>query len=688
MEAPSPPRSLQGGESPLVSAISTGRQQPLPSHSRNHHEIVVHNPPRSRLDSTSVHRQDVSTFATFHQQEAIGILRHFDDRSILDWLTLLRSLQPGYQHCAHPGGLPREHFNAVAFLKDCPNGLILAWLDIARCNGKQASSRSSQRSSGISLATTANSSKLTRSLDSTSRTSTTSLGPHLSYNNDRTSHSTLSSSSTRGPGLSFLSLSREPSISETASHTSTSGSHTYWCTVCEHRRAFRTCDGWKRHMKEHEASYICMPYGPMESTDIGSKCGFCDTPDPSEDHLASHSYTLCEGKLLTARSYSRKSQLTKHLGIHGSPDPSALADRWRCTLLNKRFFSCGFCVNIFTKHSELLHHLDIVHFRHSQDIAEWDCNKVIMGLLLSPKIWMHWKKISSCHCLTDGARFTWNPSVARDLQMRLEVCEEAAEGLARTAFNECVCEWSQGFTEDIGAVSNPTEQYMNNNPNILEYQGQAATSRISSSDPECPSTVVSGLPNSRLAYGQTPVMPWTALDRGNRLGSSPATTGMRHDQAQSSHLDHAMDLSQDHRYAQFPSHVPGTSTHFHCDNGNIPRDLHLRNMPTQLDSSAFESWQASNTGIGRSHQPDPSTTQPRRQDPQGEQSHGIGSTLVLATSHNGSAHTQSMDASAPKRGKSPSIIAQLKRNSSRGRLREPAPESPEPTDMDIDLDFG
>ena len=140
MEAPSPPRSLQDGASPLVSAVSTGRQQPLPSHSRNHHQIVVHNSPRNRLNSTSVNRQDVSTFPTLHQQEAISILRHFDNRSILDWLTFLRSLQPGYQHCTRPGGLPGEQFNAVSYLRDCPNGLILAWLELARCNGQSCSS--------------------------------------------------------------------------------------------------------------------------------------------------------------------------------------------------------------------------------------------------------------------------------------------------------------------------------------------------------------------------------------------------------------------------------------------------------------------------------------------------------------------------------------------------------------------
>ena len=431
-------------------------------------------------------------------------------------------------------------------------------------------------------------------------------------------------------------------------------------------------------MKEHETSYICMPYGPVERTEVGLKCVFCDTADPSEDHLATHSYTLCESKLLTARSYSRKCQLTKHLGIHGFSNPSALADKWHCTLLNKRFFSCGFCVNIFTAHSELLHHLDVLHFRHSQDVAEWDCNKVITGLLLSPEIGKQWRKILSYHCLTDDARITWDLSVARDLQMRLETCEEAADVLALAAFNKCVCEWSQGFTENAGAVSNSTEQHLGNGPNILGYQDQAATSQLSSSDSECPTTDFTGLANSRLAYGQASVIPWTALDGGNK---------MRHDQADSSRLGSAMDFSQDHRDAQFPSYVPDTSTHFRRDHGTIPYNLHLRTMPTQLDSSAFETWQASNTGIGRSHQLDPSTTQPRRQDPQGQQSHGIGSTPVLATSHNSSAHTHSMGTSTPNRGKSPSIVAQLKKSFSRGRLREPAPESLEPMDMDIDLDF-
>ena len=415
----------------------------------------------------------------------------------------------------------------------------------------------------------------------------------------------------------------------------------------------------------------------MERTEIGLKCVFCDTADPSEDHLATHSYVLCASKLLTARSYSRKSQLTKHLGSHGSPNPSALADKWRCTLLNKRFFSCGFCVNLFTAHSELLHHLDIVHFRHSQDVAEWDRNKVITGLLLSPEIGKQWKKILSYHRLTDDARITWDLSVARDLQMRLETCEEAADVLALAAFNKCVCEWSQGITENAGAVSNSTE-HLGNGPNILGYQDQATTSQLSSSDPECPTTGFAGLPNSRLAYGQASVIPWTVLDGGNR---------MHHDQADTSHLGSAIDFGRDHCDAQFPSYVPNTSTHFCRDHENIPYDLHLRNMPTQLDSSAFEFWQASNAGIGRSHQIDPSTTQPRRQHPQGEQSHGIGSTPVLATSYNSPAQTQSMGTSPPNRGKSPSFVAQLKRNFSRGRLREPAPESLVSMDMDTDLDF-
>ena len=135
MEAPSPPRSFQGGESPLVSVISASHQQSLPVHSRPRHRIVVHNPPRSSLNSTSVNRQDISTFPTPLQQEAIGILRDFDDRTIFDWLTLLRSLQPGYQHCTQPGGLPGEQFNAISSFRDCPNRLILAWLNLARCVG-------------------------------------------------------------------------------------------------------------------------------------------------------------------------------------------------------------------------------------------------------------------------------------------------------------------------------------------------------------------------------------------------------------------------------------------------------------------------------------------------------------------------------------------------------------------------
>ena len=550
--------------------------------------------------------------------------------------------------------------------------------------GRRAGSRTSPRNSGHSNQTTGNSNEWTKSLSSTSRTSATSLGPPSSYN-DRTSDGTPTSSSNRGPGFSFLNLSREPSISETASLTSNSGSYTYWCTVCEHCRAFQTCDGWKRHMKEHETSYICMPYGPMEPTEIGPKCVFCGTPDPNEDHLATHNHALCVGKLITARSYSRRSHLLKHLRNHGTHSPGALADKWRCTLLNKRFFSCGFCVSLFTAHSGLLNHLDLVHFRHSQDVSEWDCNKVIKGLLLSAEVEKHWRRIMSFYPLADSARITWDLSVVKDLQMRLEICEEAAEVLAQAAFNKSVCGWPQSISADSCAASSSTDQQMDTGLNLLEYQHKVATSQLPSADSTHLVTGSTGFPTSNMAYGQASDIPWTALDGGNRLNSSLAVSGVPQDQAQFFEQANAMDLGQDNHGTQIPYYLRNTNKH--CGRYNheyVPSGLHPRNMPTQIDSSTFRSWQASTTNTGLYHQLNFSTINGNHHTSRIERSHNTGSTGAIATSDNGPAPTQSIGTSPPTRGKSPSIVAHLKRSFSRGKLREPAPEPPEPMDIDLD----
>lgn len=75
------------------------------------------------------------TPSSFHRAALIH-LRGTEDGTILAWLSLLRSLEPGYQHVSRPGGLTNQQFDAVFVLLDCPNDLILDWLQEIRCSGR------------------------------------------------------------------------------------------------------------------------------------------------------------------------------------------------------------------------------------------------------------------------------------------------------------------------------------------------------------------------------------------------------------------------------------------------------------------------------------------------------------------------------------------------------------------------
>ena len=82
------------------------------------------------------------------------------------------------------------------------------------------------------------------------------------------------------------------------------GHYPYSCFRCEAPRAFGTCDGWKRHMREHETVFPCR------------QCEYSDTAR-------------------NARSYTRKANLVEHLfDTHNmsDSDASARAHTW-CELI-------------------------------------------------------------------------------------------------------------------------------------------------------------------------------------------------------------------------------------------------------------------------------------------------------------------------------------------------------------------
>lgn len=234
--------------------------------------------------------------------------------------------------------------------------------------------------------------------------------------------------------------------------------HIHWCYECDKR--VNTCDGWKRHMKEHETYYMCMPMGSVEDTAYGPQCAFCGIKNPDHDHLASHQASLCSSTKGAARK-SRKSLMVDHLALHGVHDTAAsdLADKWQCTR-NRRAFACGFCIKAFHTLDEQLHHIDSEHFKNGQGKSEWDTNKVVKGLLRQPKVIRFWQKLlaTNIHLLED--RLHWEPPAAETLESKLGAGHESGADLALTAFGLSVYDSQPSFHDASPTITPSLLQHM------------------------------------------------------------------------------------------------------------------------------------------------------------------------------------------------------------------------------------
>ncbi|KAK3169303.1 hypothetical protein OEA41_008686 [Lepraria neglecta] len=190
-----------------------------------------------------------------------------------------------------------------------------------------------------------------------------------------------------------------------ASNETSNHQHSHGCFRCGISQTFDTCDGWKRHMKEHETVFPCRQ---------------------------------CEDSATAARnprSYTRKANLVNHLiDTHNMSDSeaSAQADTCRKTV-KKKYFSCGFCVSLFGNIVDQLNHIDTEHFRYRQDISGWNISKVIRGLIQQPGVSRLWQNFFGVG--------TWNDSVARNLQLRLELSVESAEVLAAATKSQVI--WTE-----------------------------------------------------------------------------------------------------------------------------------------------------------------------------------------------------------------------------------------------------
>ena len=209
------------------------------------------------------------------------------------------------------------------------------------------------------------------------------------------------------------SISRNSDFSRDSGYVSINGGllasvpHSHWCPTCKSPQAYATCDGWKRHMKEHEVTYPCL------------KC----KSQANQNHAV-------------ARTYVRKFDLVQHIKKkHSDCDPSVEADSWRQTN-KKKFYSCGFCMCLCETFSHYLNHIDHVHFRIFKTLKDWDENKVILGLLQQPGVQAVWRRILASHSISSRMEISisWKFPVIGDLRRRLELSEETPESLAMSAW--------------------------------------------------------------------------------------------------------------------------------------------------------------------------------------------------------------------------------------------------------------
>jgi len=70
------------------------------------------------------------------QQASIVVLQDLDDEFIFACLAKVRTVQDGLESLCQAGLLSSQQIDSILALSGCPIGLVLAWLNSARYNGK------------------------------------------------------------------------------------------------------------------------------------------------------------------------------------------------------------------------------------------------------------------------------------------------------------------------------------------------------------------------------------------------------------------------------------------------------------------------------------------------------------------------------------------------------------------------
>ena len=381
------------------------------------------------------------------QQNAVAILQRFPIPTVSALLAAFRSSS---QFTGIADHLSLQEQKSLFSLKGCPEPLVFQWLNSGRSRGEYPTTRIlvSRLMAIIGISTTSQESRSTdfstqglglprapdlyRAPSSNLHPSTAVLDGPLLFRTDPTICST---SMSQCGSLPFVDQPGSVPIHGQGPVATAYNDHLHWCVVCDDPGEIKTCDGFKRHMREHETGFYCMLKGPVVDTENRPKCVFCNVLHPDSEHLGTHNIYLCINKSLADRSYSRKELLAKHLKHHGIVEASLLADQWRYTT-NKKSFACGFCGSYYDSLVEQINHIDVMHYRFLENINNWDSNKAIRGLLSQPGMKDCWRILLATNPYLLGSSLTWKPTLAKALQLRLERSEETSETLFTAAIDQ------------------------------------------------------------------------------------------------------------------------------------------------------------------------------------------------------------------------------------------------------------
>ena len=261
-------------------------------------------------------------------------------------------------------------------------------------------------------------------------------------------------------------------------------SRPYACTVCGSQRSYQNHSDWKKHEKEHEAKYICMlgssPKAPQIINETTVTHRACNFSCKRRDHMVTH--------------------LNRRHEIYKVAQARNFADQWRRTT-GKMFWSCGFCVRLFTDFVERLKHIGSEHYERNQTYAEWDTTKLIRGLLLQPGVQRAWDAILATGPVHHFEDFVWDRRTSEEIRYLLEMGPsptQSAESLAMAAYKACKLKTEspqlasvlsissapgEAVEIDIGNPSIMLHSSMSRRPNVERIPAHAASNNTSGVNP-------------------------------------------------------------------------------------------------------------------------------------------------------------------------------------------------------------